>query len=352
MGWSDSGWNRSDGGGGRLRVVLRRIFGDGEDPLSWGLPLYTAWGIRVRVHLLFVFYVLAELVRSLSPEVAGFTYIAIGMGTLFVLVLLHEYGHCVACRLVGGEADEIMLWPLGGLAMCRPDHDWRAHFWTVVGGPAVNLALMLLVGVALVGVGVGRAAVLFNPFAPGRALAELSLPGGLQPTWLVVLWWLYYLNAVLLLFNVLVPMYPMDGGRLLQALLWRWFGYERSMHVALTVGLVTAGVLAVISIPWKLMLLFALAVFGGLVCWAERQRLRFAAEAGAWLSGTSLGPGPVGADVPRGPTRAQRRREQRLAREQAELDRLLAKIRDHGMDALTRRERRWLKRTSERRRRS
>jgi len=68
------------------------------------------------------------------------------MGALFVIVLLHEYGHCFAARSVGGNAEEIILTPLGGLAMAYAPHDPWARFVTVIGGPLVNVAICAICG--------------------------------------------------------------------------------------------------------------------------------------------------------------------------------------------------------------
>src|SRR5687768_14584198 len=72
------------------------------------------------------------------------------MGLLFLSVLLHEFGHCFAARYMDGEADEILLWPLGGLAMCRSlPHTPLAHFVVAAGGPLVTLGLCLISAGAL-----------------------------------------------------------------------------------------------------------------------------------------------------------------------------------------------------------
>src|SRR5207302_6013254 len=67
----------------------------------------------------------------------------------FVSVLFHELGHCYAARMVDGDARDIMLWPLGGLAFCEVPNTPRANFITAAGGPAVNLLLCIGCGVVL-----------------------------------------------------------------------------------------------------------------------------------------------------------------------------------------------------------
>mgnify|MGYP003694253793 CR=1 FL=1 len=63
---------------------------------------------------------------------------------LFLIVILHEFGHALACRQVGGRADKIVLWPLGGLAFVEPPPRASAMLWSIAAGPLVNVALLPL----------------------------------------------------------------------------------------------------------------------------------------------------------------------------------------------------------------
>src|SRR6201996_4056762 len=65
---------------------------------------------------------------------------------LFAIVLTHEFGHALACRSVGGSADTIMLWPLGGVAYVNPPQRPGAMLWSIVAGPLVNVALLPILG--------------------------------------------------------------------------------------------------------------------------------------------------------------------------------------------------------------
>ena len=71
------------------------------------------------------------------------------MTILFGIVLLHEFGHCFAARWTGGDAQEIMMTPLGGLAMTMSRNHWWSRFVTVAGGPLVNVGLCLICGVGI-----------------------------------------------------------------------------------------------------------------------------------------------------------------------------------------------------------
>lgn len=329
-------------GGGGVRGVLGRVFGDGENPMRWGFPLYSAWGIRVRIHVFFVLYILAECIRALTPDHAGLLFVVPLLLALFGLVLLHEYGHCLACRRVGGEADEILMWPLGGLASCTPPHRWLAHFWTTAGGPLVNVALLLPLAGAAWWVTGDLGAVVFNPFNPGPVVGMISAGGNVEKFFRVLVWALHYSNMVLLAFNVLVPMYPMDGGRLLQAVLWRKMGYRDSMRVSCIVGLGAAGVLAVFSIVFEQLTLLAIGLLGGIVCYAELQRLKFEAAEDPGVFGASFEEDEEEA----GPTRAEVKAREKAQAEAAEVDRILEKISRGGMESLSRKEKGILERAS------
>jgi Zn-dependent protease len=349
MSWQDRQYGSSDGGGGFGNAV-RRIFGDGENPLSWALPLYTAWGIAVKVHIFYIVFIVIELIRSIPAGGMGLTYAAIWMATLFVLVLLHEYGHCIACRRVEGDADRILMWPLGGLAYCMPPHTWQAHLITAIGGPMVNVVLWPVLGVLLWLATGSLSSVIFNPFDWNLAFHSLATRADTQPLWLITLWFAYFMNAVLLGFNMLLPMYPMDAGRVLQTFIWRAKGYARSMRIATISGMVVAGILAVVAITMQEMLLFAIALFGGITCWIEKRRIDV--EGIGEFEGYDFSRGYQGMPDarPARSGRAAERRRKREAREQAELERILDKIKTSGMGKLSKRERRFLERESKRRR--
>jgi len=314
----------------RWRRIAGRIFGDAENPMGWALTFGRVAGIRLRMHLLFVIYVIAQMLWSIAPDTIGPVFQVIILAWLFVLVLLHELGHCFACRRVGGEADDVLMWPLGGLAMCAPPNTWRAHLVTVVGGPAVNLALLPVFVLALFAAGMGDTA-LFNPLDPViPATSSYSH---------AALWIGHWMNAMLLAFNVLCPMFPLDGGRIMQCVVWAKTSERRSMEVAVVVGFVTAALLGVFALVSNQTLLFGIALFGALVCYDERRKLRIDATLG-------------GVEYAIAEERAERsRREREMEREEkhaAEVDRVLAKIAREGMGALTKKEKRVLERETER----
>lgn len=368
MGLNDRG-NEFDGGGQEngFRRALRRIFVEGDNPLTWAFPLFRVGGIDVRAHFMFVLYVVIELVTSLMKSQMGFWQTLVSMVVLFTLVLLHEFGHCIACRHVRGEADSILLWPLGGLANCSPPHEWRANLITTLGGPAVNLALFPVLGLALLAAGAGWSVVLlFNPFHPAGVLSELWFQSdGRWGTALTyakqILWWTYYVNALLLAFNMLLPMYPMDAARTIQAILWRRIGYTRATRLTVNAGIFVAVVVGVFAITTGHMMLVGLAVFGGMMSTIERQRLDMTSpefDTGAPGGfGGGEGGGRMGASGDSGEARrfalaAKKQEAQRLAAEadQREVDRILAKIASDGIASLSAKEKATLQKATERQR--
>lgn len=359
MGYQDRRYNDSGEGGG-FRRALRRIFVEGTDFFSWSFPLMTVprkvpWigGIRVRVHLLFVLMIAGELIGSLRPDAIGLLHSLPAVVMLFVLVLLHEFGHCAACRAVGGEADDILMWPLGGLAFCRPPHRWGPALITTLGGPGVNFALMFVLGGALLAVGAPPGTLYGNPFAPQLIIGDQWFVSA----WARWLWWAYYVNFALLAFNMLLPMFPMDCGRVVQEVLWWRIGYRRATLIAVNLGLAIAIVLGVMAITPAFngnRQMLGLAIFGGFYCYSEKRRLA-TTEEDEWFD-TELGcrglKGSAGESV-RAADKAYKaalKRQERQRATQAEVDRILDKIRDQGMGSLTRKEKAILKDATERQR--
>jgi Zn-dependent protease len=150
--------------------------------------------------------------------------------TLFLIVLLHEFGHAFACRSVKGTADRIVLWPLGGLAFVSPPPRPGALLWSIAAGPLVNVVLApILIGLWALGYRAGWPATFPDLYTYIEALA--------------------YINTVLLIFNIL-PIYPLDGGQILQSLLWFPLGRGRSLQIASGIGIV-AGIGAGAYILWR-----------------------------------------------------------------------------------------------------
>jgi Zn-dependent protease len=353
MGFADRRYESRDEGGG-FRRAMRRIFVEGDNFFSWAFPLFTVAGIRVRIHLLYVLWIVIQLGMSLSPMGWGIGFSATFLACLFAMVLLHEFGHCLACRRVGGEANDILMWPLGGLASCSPPHDWKAHLVTTVGGPLVNVLLVPVFAGLMLAAGAEFSQLFFNPFRPMKMLAVLNF----GEWWKITVFFCYYTNLILLIFNLVVPMFPMDGARIVQQMLWAKIGWRRSMTIAVNVGLVTAVTMGIFSLVSEAQQLLGLALFGGVVCYQQRQQLAMTADEPEYDLGrpSEYGYGPRAATAA-APAKGRDRafeaavaRQKKQQSEQAEVDRVLAKIAATGMNSLSRTERKVLERETERKR--
>jgi Zn-dependent protease len=187
------------------------------------IPLGRWFGIRVEVHFLFVIYAIYTIYRAKNPTNEAFF-----MAVLFGTVLLHEFGHSLTCRAVGGTADRILLWPLGGLAFVAPPPRPWPQLLTTIGGPAVNVALIPIFYVLL------------------RFVLPLIPPESMAFNFLENIWFAgFEISLVLLIFNLL-PVYPLDGGRIVQEILWFFVGYPKSLLISGMTG--TAGGVAFVGL--------------------------------------------------------------------------------------------------------
>ena len=332
-----------------------------DNPINWAFKVGRLFGIDIRLHLLFILGALVLLAAEVRDGVSwtGLGYAVGQIALLFVIILLHEFGHCIGARFTGGEAREILMWPLGGLAYTSPPHTARANLITAAAGPMVNvLFLVLTAAVALVWLGTPDALPL-NPFKPFQTVMPLT-PG--LHYWLVIF---FTLNLVILLFN-LAPVFPLDGGRILQCLLWPRMGYRDATSIASGVGMVGAIVFGVIGLFTREILLFAIAFFGYFTCWQQRQMLKsgmFDSESEFGydfsLGFTSWdGGGRAARRKPSYGARRRARREEEKARREAQraeehrrlVDGILQKVHHHGLESLTPRERRLLEKETNRQR--
>src|SRR6266540_3573958 len=117
-----------------------------QDPFAWSFPFGRLFGVTIRIHVLFPFVAVGLILRAACekdlPPGAWIDATLITL-VLFLSVLLHEFGHCFGARAVNGDAQEILMWPLGGLAAVDIPHTPRANFITTLCGPAVNFVLAL-----------------------------------------------------------------------------------------------------------------------------------------------------------------------------------------------------------------
>ena len=171
---------------------------------------------------------------------------------LFLIVTLHEFGHALACRQVGGTANKIMLWPLGGIAYVEPPPRPAATLWSIAAGPLVNVVLF----------GLSYGLTIWAWHSGWR----LEAPHAYK-----LLWAVYFMNLGLLVFNLL-PIYPLDGGQILQSLLWFLLGRARSLKVVAVVGLLGAFGLIAIAVWLHSFWIGIISLYVVMNCWTGLQQ--------------------------------------------------------------------------------
>ena len=310
---------------------------------SWGLPAGSLLGIRIRIHwtlLAFWLYELHGTFRADGPGARSVGFWMFGVALLFGSILLHELGHCVAARRVGGDADEVLLWPLGGLAFVDGPGTWRAQLVIAAGGPLVTVLIVTV----------------------SWGIFQLTGPPDFTSGWFrwqAVAWaTLVDWNAYLLLFNSL-PLYPLDGGRVLQSPLWGFFR-RRGGQVPWAYGkasLIVVWVSRCVAVPGIVWSLFeenyvSLFIFGWCMAAVEDLRRRIRDHGEDYELGYDFSRGYVSVEgKPRRRPRADAPTPGDRHDTRDEVDRILAKISESGIDSLTASERKALEEASRRARR-
>ena len=208
--------------------------------------LFQFSGIDVYLHWSWFVIALIEI-EWRRTSYSSITWNVLEYLSLFFIVMLHEFGHALACRQVGGTANRIVLWPLGGVAYVNPPQRPGATLWSIAAGPLVNVAFLAI----SVGVWISNG----RPDPRDAVLDSQKL------------WWaLAIINLVLLVFNLL-PIYPLDGGQILRSLLWFVLGRARSLMVATVIGFLGVPVLFGLAILRQDAWLGIISVFILLNCW-------------------------------------------------------------------------------------
>ena len=233
------------------------------------IRLFRFAGIEVFLHfswfLVAAIYISGYIRRYESPVWGVLEYISV-----FAIVLVHEFGHALACRQVGGIADRIVLWPLGGIAFVNPPRRPGAYLWSIAAGPLVNVILLPVLAFV-------------------SMMAQASLPGSDVAVFFRDL---NFINAVLLGFNLL-PIFPLDGGQIVRGLLWFPFGEIRSLQISSVIGLIGGAILGIVglmagSVWWAVLAFFLLsrAWYG----WQQAKAMIAASKIGIPISPSPTAP--------------------------------------------------------------
>lgn len=324
MAWQDRDYNRGGGAGDYLSNPAAI--------LGLSVPFGTWFGVRVRLHfwLLLTFaFALASLFRGVSVLV-----VVIQISLLLVALLFHDFGHRILAQSAGGQLDEFMLWPIGGMIFPTMPPGPRPMFVGHVGGIVVNL-LLAVGSIILLRLREGWWYIpSFNPLTNFSSSMFGTMSLSHDPL-LICLLSFAAINCGLVLGNLL-PYYWFDGGYLLQSILWPFLGGTSALNVTCIIGMILA-------VP-----MFALSLVGpnfiGLVFWTllfmssytarhTMEVVESPASATGWRS-RRWAKSTFSRDA------AKRRRQEQ------KIDAILAKVSAKGMQSLTWWEKRTLRKGS------
>lgn len=322
-----------------------------QSPLILGFLLGRFFGVTVRISVWFLVLVLFLCLRL---------HLVLGLWTsalLFVSILLHEFAHVYGARATGGSGDEILMWPLGGLAFVSPAGNFRSEFWTTMAGPLANLIFCLVSLPAVLSAGVlveSIRPIMLPPLT--FSLADI----GASINSIFVL--LFALNFKLFVFNLL-PIYPLDGGQISFSVAKLYWDRGTARIGTLYASMICCILLAIAGSLAKstdaVFIGFALLTFG---LQAHMQAV-FAQQFGEM--GFDYGPAdddeyglfreepePQLGMIERWKLKREEKRREKEAQSQAEtkqkVDDLLEKINVSGFDSLTDAEKKFLQQASSR----
>lgn len=208
--------------------------------MRWSLKFGRLAGIDVYVH--FTFFLLLAWVafihwkqtESMGAALIGVLFIL----SIFACVVLHELGHALTAKKYGIKTRDIILLPIGGVARLEkmPDKPIQ-ELWVALAGPAVNAGIAAVLAIYL---------LVANSFTPVNQLTVSTAP---------FIERILGVNIFLVLFN-LIPAFPMDGGRVLRALLAMRLAHTRATRISANLGQGIALLFGIIGLFYNPMLLF------------------------------------------------------------------------------------------------
>lgn len=221
--------------------------------MSWSLNIGSIAGTAIRIHVTFLLFLIWIFLAGLASGSVNDAFSSlIFMVLLFACVLAHEFGHIFTARAFGVNTPDVTLLPIGGVARLeRIPEKPSEEFLVAIAGPLVNVAIaIVLMAVTSTHLSAEHFAALESP--------KLSMIDRLAEV-----------NLFLAVFNM-IPAFPMDGGRVLRALLAIRLGHVRATEIAATIGQWTAFGLGFLGLFYNPMLIF-IAIFVYLAAASEAQ---------------------------------------------------------------------------------
>jgi Zn-dependent protease len=302
------------------------------------------------MHWVLALVIAIFLVQALPGGAFGIGWMAVTMAILFLSILLHELAHCWMAVRLGGHADEIVMGPLGGVSYIGHTGSSRDEIKIAGIGPLTNFALAGACVASLVLSGAAWTWDILNPFSAWWGV-----------TWTMTQLFLVHaarINVILGLFNLVVPAYPLDGGRILFGVLTIRYGRTRGALMSASIAIPVGFALAVCG--------FAMGdIFLGLIGVSvifDAYQLRRLAQMGELEAHPMFGSASEFEYMPERPRKAgffarwRQRRAQKLAFREEEkqsrlrerVDTILEKVSREGIGSLSAAERRILDEASRR----
>ena len=215
--------------------------------------IFSLFGIDVYIHWSW-FLAALYFIQYQTDTYTSHIWNVLEVLVLFSIVLTHEFGHQLACRQVGGQTHDIVLWPMGGVAYVSPPQRAGAQLWSIAAGPLVNVMLIPIFSI-------------FVSLSSHLGWYD-SHPDAYQ--FLHDIWWI---NTGLLIFNMM-PVYPLDGGQILRSLLWFIFGRADSLMIACVIGFLGVVAFIFIAVWLKSLWLGFITAFILMNCWNGLKQAR------------------------------------------------------------------------------
>lgn len=229
--------------------------------MKWSWKIGEVAGIGIFLHWTFL-VLLAWIFMSYLAQGAGTAAALLGAGfvlALFGCIVLHELGHALTAKIYGVQTRDIILFPIGGVARLQrmPDKPLE-ELAVAAAGPAVNVVIVVVMAGILTGLNVSGG-LMWGPLTGGHFFQNLM-----------------WANVALVVFN-LIPAFPMDGGRMLRAVLAMQLPYQQATNIAASIGQALAIVFAFAGIFWlgnPFLLFIALFVYLGAASEAKLTEVR------------------------------------------------------------------------------
>jgi Zn-dependent protease/CBS domain-containing protein len=223
-------------------VNSRPKLADQSSAIAGTVGTIRLFGVPVRFHFTFVLLLIFLTVTGLGDKQSGTSYVVYVLA-LFLSVLLHELGHAMIARLYGYRTFEIVMFPIGGVARMEKTPKPKEELWIALAGPAVNIVI--------------AAVMLGFLYYRNQIVGVKDL---INPTDANLIQRIAFGNVILALFN-LIPAFPMDGGRVLRAILARFKSEDEATRIAAWAGRMLAISMGFYGLIWMQFMLVFIAFF-------------------------------------------------------------------------------------------